>query len=145
MSESGYGHERLGMTEQDIEISSDRSFGLVFGVVFLLVGLWPLWHGKPIRWWSLSVSAIFFLLALLRPAGLTLLNRYWTRAGLLLQRVMTPIVTGLLLYLTVTPTGLLMRLCGKDPLRLRRDPDAVSYWIVRQPPGPSPDTMRNQF
>ena len=137
-------HERL-VGDAEIQVSSDRSFGVVFGVVFLGYGLWPLLHGEITRWWSFVVGGTFLLLALLFPQTLSLLNRLWLKVGRLLQRVMTTVVTGLLFYTSVTPMGLLLRLYGKDLLRLRRDPNARSYWIERLPPGPTPETMRNQF
>jgi len=77
-------------------------------------------------------------------AALAPLNKWWTKLGLLLYRVVSPIVLGLLFYVTLTPIALVMRLLGKDPLRLRRDPDAASYWIDRSPP-PAPESMKNQF
>ena len=73
------------------------------------------------------------------------LNKWWTKLGVLLYRIVSPVVLGLLFYLTVTPIALLLRLLGKDPLRLRRDPDGASYWIDRTPPGPAPESMKNQF
>ena len=132
-------HEPL-VGDAEIQASSDRSFGVVSGVVFLGYGLWPLLHGEIPRWWSFVVGGTFLLLALLFPQTLSLL-----KVGRLLQRVMTTVVTGLLFYTSVTPMGLLLRLYGKDLLRLRRDPNARSYWIERRPPGPAPETMRNQF
>ena len=137
-------HERL-VGDAEIQASSDRSFGVVSGVVLLGYGLWPLLHGASPRWWSFVVGGTFLLLALLFPQTLSLLNQLWLKVGRLLQRVMTTVVTGLLFYTSVTPMGLLLRLYGKDLLRLRRDPNARSYWIERCPPGPAPETMRNQF
>ena len=137
-------HERL-VGDAEIQVSSDRSFGVVSGVVLLGYGLWPLLHGASPRWWSFVVGGTFLLLALLFPQTLSLLNQLWLKVGCLLQRVMTTVVTGLLFYTSVTPMGLLLRRYGKDLLRLRRDPNARSYWIERLPPGPTPETMRNQF
>jgi len=137
-------HERL-VGDAEIQASSDRSFGVVSGVVLLGYGLWPLLHGASPRWWSFVVGGTFLLLALLFPQTLSLLNQLWLKVGCLLQRVMTTVVTGLLFYTSVTPMGLLLRRYGKDLLRLRRDPNARSYWIERRPPGPAPETMRNQF
>ena len=131
--------------EEEIEPSSDRSFGLVVAAFFLIVGFWPLVRAQPIRWWALGVAAVFALLALLWTAALAPLNRLWVKLGALLYKVVSPVVMALLFYVTVTPIALLMRLLGKDPLRLRRDPDAASYWIDRTPPGPSPESMKNQF
>ena len=72
-------------------------------------------------------------------------QQIWTKFGVLLYTIVSPVVLGFLFYVTVTPIALLMRVLGKDPLRLRRDPDAASYWIDRTPPGPSPESMKNQF
>ena len=137
-------HEDLNR-EQQIEASSDRNFGLVFAAVFIVVGALPLLHGESIRWWSFVVSAIFGGVALVRPSLLAGLNRLWTRLGLLLSKVISPIALGVLFYAALTPVGILMRLTGKDPLRLKRDAGLDSYWIARQPPGPPPDSMTNQF
>jgi hypothetical protein len=93
----------------------------------------------------LGVAAAFAILALLWPALLAPLNKLWLKLGLLLFKVVNPIVLGLLFYVIVAPIGLLMRALSKDPLRLRREPEALSYWIVRSPPGPEPDSMKNQF
>jgi hypothetical protein len=83
--------------------------------------------------------------ALLWPAVLAPLNRIWTRFGLLLHRIVSPVVLGVMFFGVVTPMGLVMRALGKDPLRLRFDPAARTYWIERRPPGPAPDTLNNQF
>ena len=137
-------HERL-VREEALRGSTDRAFGLVFAAVFAIVGLWPLLGDGGLRLWSLAVSFAFFAVALARPATLAPLNRQWMRLGLLLHRVVNPIVMGILFFLVVTPTGLAMRLLGKDILRLRFDEKAESYWIERQPPGPVPETMKDQF
>jgi Saxitoxin biosynthesis operon protein SxtJ len=131
--------------QEDIKPSSDRSFGLVVATFFLIVSLWPLIHGESIRWWALGVSAVFLVLALLCTAALAPLNKLWTKLGVLLYGIVNPVAMALLFYVTVTPIALLMRMLGKDPLRLRRDPDAASYWIHRTPPGPAPESMKNQF
>jgi hypothetical protein len=137
-------HEDLNR-EQAVESSSDRAFGLVFAAVFLVVAAWPLLGREPPRWWALVLSAAFALVAVVRPVVLAGLNRLWTRLGILLGRVVSPIALGILFYGVLTPLGALLRLTGKDPLRLKRDPEASSYWIPRQPPGPPPDSMTNQF
>jgi len=137
-------HEDLARAEE-IGGSSDRSFGLVFSGCFLVIGLWPLVHRNPTRDWALVLAATFFAIALIRPALLGPLNRLWLRLGLLLQRIVSPVVLGLVYFTTVTPIGLLMRLLGKNPLGLGFDPDAKTYWIERRPPGPAPETMRRQF
>ena len=138
-------HEQLDRKTR-VDGSSDRSFGLVMAGFFALVGLAPLVFGKggTPRLWALAVAAAFLVLALAWTAPLAPLNRLWFRLGLLLHRVMSPVILVLLYAVGIVPVGLLMRAFGKDPLRLRRDPHAASYWIVREPPGPAPETMANQ-
>jgi hypothetical protein len=131
--------------DEEIEGSSDRSFGLVFTAVFLIVGVWPAFFGNEARFWSFAVAAVFLVLSLARSALLAPLNRLWMKFGLLLSRIVNPLVIGLLFYTTVTPIGLIMRALGKDLLRLRFEPEAESYWIEREPPGPAPESMKNQF
>lgn len=131
--------------EDPVEGSSNRSFGVVFAVLFALIATWPLAAGGTPHLWAAAVAALFALLALLRPAWLAAPNRAWLRLGLLLGRVVSPLALGLLFYLVFAPLGLLMRLTGKDPLRRRREPGADSYWIAREPPGPPPQSMNRQF
>lgn len=137
-------HEDL-TREEEVEGSSDRSFGVVFAVVFLIVALLPLLHAGAVRWWSLGVSAAFAVVAFTVPSILAVPNRLWMKFGLLLAKIVSPIALGILFYLVFTPIGLLMRLSGKDPMRLKADPNAKSYWIDREPPGPPPQSMTNQF
>ncbi len=137
-------HEDLARTEE-ISGSSDRSFGLTSAGFFLLLGVWPLLHQAPIRRWALAAAAAFLAVSLGRPAVLGPLNRLWLGLGLLLQRIVSPVVLGFLFFLVVTPIGLLMRRLGKNPLRVGFDPRARTYWIERRPPGPAPDTMPRQF
>ncbi len=128
-----------------IKTSSDRAFGAVFTAFFSLVGLWPLLHGLALRPWALILAAGFALVTLTRPVWLAPLNRQWTRLGLLLHKIVNPVVLGLIFALTIVPMGLLFRLLGKDPLSLKRKPGTTSYWIARQPPGPAPDSLPRQF
>ncbi|HQR50033.1 MAG TPA: SxtJ family membrane protein, partial [Methylophilaceae bacterium] len=95
--------------------------------------------------WALELSGGFLLLALVIPRVLAPANRAWTKFGLLLHDIVSPIALGILFFVVVTPTGLLMRLLGKDPLRLRFERSAKSYWIVRTPPGPDAESLKNQF
>ena len=127
------------------EGTSNRSLGLVFAAVFLLVGFGPLLTGGDVRIWSIAVALAFGLVALIIPATLGPLNRLWTRFGLLLHKIVSPIVLGIMFFLVITPMGFVMRMLGKDPLRLRRDPKTGSYWIERSPPGPPPETFIDQF
>jgi len=137
-------HEDLSR-EQRVEGSSNRSFGVVFAVVFFVIAAWPLLYGATPRWWAGAVSIVFAIITMVKPTLLQGLNRLWLRLGILLGKVVSPIVLGLLFYGVLTPIGVLMRLLGKDPLRLKHDAAAASYWIPRKPPGPPPDSMTNQF
>ena len=137
-------HEDLSR-EQQAEGSSDRSFGLVFAGVFLIVAFWPLFHRELPRWWALGVTVVFFVIAIGRPALLAVPNRLWTKLGVLLGKVVAPVALGILFYVVLAPVGTLLRLIGTDPLRLKLDSGANSYWILRKPPGPPPDSMTNQF
>ena len=121
-------HEDLSR-EQHVESSSDRAFGLVFAAAFGLVCLWPLLHREPPRWWALAPAILLALVALTRPVLLAGLNRLWIKLGLLLGKIVSPIALGIVFYCVVAPIGTLARLTGKDPLRLKLDPRADSYWI----------------
>jgi hypothetical protein len=138
-------HEDFSRAEST-KISSNRSFGFIIGGAFLLVGLLPLLHTphRP-RWWAIIIAAIFTSSAQLRPDLLSPLNKLWLRFGLLLHKIVSPVILGLLFYTAVLPVGLLMRAFGKDPMRLRRDAAVASYWVLREPPGPSPESMTQQF
>lgn len=137
-------HENLSR-EEHIEGSSDRAFGVVMAVAFAVVACWPLMSRGGVRWWAVAIGAAFALLALVRPSLLAGLNRQWMKLGLLLGKIVSPIALGVLFYGVLTPIGLLVRAFGKDPLRLRFDRAAESYWQARTPPGPPPDSMTNQF
>ncbi|HEX6827924.1 MAG TPA: SxtJ family membrane protein [Burkholderiales bacterium] len=137
-------HEDL-RREIEVEGSSNRSFGVVFTIVFLIIALLPLFKGEGPRVWALALSAAVAAVTLVRPALLAVLNRLWMKFGLLLGKIVSPVVIGILFYGVITPFGIAMRLAGKDPLRLKRDPGASTYWIRRDPPGPPPDSLSNQF
>jgi hypothetical protein len=137
-------HEDFSRQEK-IVTGSDRTFGLVMATALALVSLLNVWHMGRVWPWTGGLAALLLAAAFFRPAILNPLNRAWLKFGLLLHSVVNPIVMGLLFYGTVLPTGLVMRAMGKDILRLKRQPDADSYWIVRTPPGPQPETMKDQF
>jgi len=132
-------------SNEPVNGSSDRGFGIVFAVVFAIIGLWPLIDGGPVRIWSMSVAGAFLIVALIRPVLLASLNRLWMKFALLLNKVTNPIIMGLVFFTTVTPVALIMKAMGKDPLQRKFDRSARSYWIDRRPAGPAPDTMTNQF
>lgn len=131
--------------ERGLEIPSDRSFGRVFGVFFAIVALWPLSRHGVFRTWALILSGFFFFCSFFSPGILSPLNRIWNRFGLFLHRMTSPIILGVLFFMIVTPFGMLMRLRGYDPLRLRFETSQKSYWIQREPPGPNPESMRRLF
>ena len=124
------------------EQSSPKSFGVVFSIVFLMIALYPLINSEDIRTWALFLSAIFLLLAFLAPNVLLVPNKLWFKFGMLLGSIISPIVMALVYFLTVLPTGLIMRLLGKDLLKQKLDKNAKSYWIKRTEPMGS---MKNQF
>ena len=138
------GHESYERREE-IHGSSNRSFGIVFAVVFAVIGLLPFAFGGGIRLWALLIGGAFLLVALALPSILEPLNRLWLRFGLLLHRIVSPIVLGIMFFLVITPMGLLMRALGKDFLRLRFEKDLPSYWIERKPPGTPPESLKDQF
>jgi len=137
-------HENLSR-EHAITGSSDRSFGLTFATVFAAIAAfnqWSLDPGGALRW-AIGAGGLLGI-ALFWPAGLAPFNRLWLRFGLLLHAIMSPIVMGCLFFGVVTPLALLMRILGKDLLFQRRG-TVTSYWVPRTPPGPAPESMRNQF
>lgn len=130
---------------EPIRRSSNRTLGLVLAAFFALIAFLPVLRGHSMRIWPWPVSAIFLIAALLAPATLAPLNRMWTALAIVLHKVTNPLILGLCFYVVFTPFAWLLRRMGKDFLRMKCDPNAESYWIVRQPPGPPPESMSNQF
>ena len=126
----------------EIKAGGEKSFGIVFAVVFVLIGLFPLLRGGDVRLWALALAVIFGLLAFFVPRALELPNRLWFKLGMLLGSIIAPIVMVLVYLLTVLPVGLCFRVLGKDPLGRKLDPQATSYWIKREQPVGS---MKDQF
>ena len=129
-------------TDSKVKISSNRNFGLVFFVVFLIVALWPLKYDEEIRLWSLVLSIIFFILGVLNSKLLTPLNKLWFKFGILLGSIVSPIVMGIVYFLVVTPIGVFMRFLGKDLLKTSKVKNTNTYWIQRDK---QKNTMRKQF
>ena len=125
----------------DIKISSNRSFGIVFFVVFLLIAIYPILSDGDLRLWSLIISLVFLILGLINSRLLTPLNKLWFKFGILLGKIISPVIMGIIFFLVVTPIGLLMRLLKKDVLNLSFN-DNKSYWIEKN--GPK-SKMKNQF
>lgn len=137
-------HENL-TRDQTVAGPTDRSFGLTVGGAFVVLAA-VLWWGDSGLWpWLAAVGGVLIAGGIIAPRRLAPLNRLWMRFGLLLHRIVNPLIMGFLFFLTITPIGLILRLSGKDLLRLRLDPQAPSYWIERRPPGPKPETMRQQY
>ena len=128
----------------EVEVGSERGFGLVFATVFAIIALWPLLSGGGVRFWSLAIGGIFLVAAFAFPQVLRPLNRLWFKFGMLLGAIIAPIVMALMFFLVITPIGLILRLFGKDLLRQRLDGDEQSYWIMRDDTAGS-GTMRDQF
>ncbi len=125
----------------NIKIGSNKSFGLVFFIFFLIVSFYPLLNGEDIRKWSLVFSVIFLVLGLTNSKILNPLNKLWFKFGILLGKFISPLIMGMIFFLVVTPIGLIMRVFGKDLLNLKYNNDK-SYWIKKS--GPK-SKMKNQF
>ncbi len=144
MTDSPGFHEDYGQ-RNDVNVGSERTFGIVFAVVFVLIAAFPLIGGHAPRLWALGVGVFFLIAAFAFPAALRPLNIVWYRFGMLLHKIVNPLVMGLLFFITVTPIALIMRLVGKDPLNRQFDPNVSSYWVEREPGDLQPETMRRQF
>ena len=125
----------------DIKTSSNRSFGIVFFVVFLIISLYPIINNESIRLWSLIISLIFLILGIINSSLLSPLNKLWFKFGIFLGKIISPVIMGIIFFLVVTPIGLIMRLIGKDVLNLKYN-NSKSYWIEKT--GPK-SKMKNQF
>ncbi len=127
--------------QQKIKLPSNRNFGIVFSIVFLIISLWPLLSQNDIRIWSLIISGIFLILGLINSKLLLPLNKIWFKFGILLGNFIAPIVMGIVYFMVVTPTGLIMRLLGKDLLNLKKN-NKDTYWIEKDN---SNSDLKNQF
>ena len=125
-----------------IKISSNRNFGLVFFIIFLIVSLWPLTYGGSIRIWLVIISMVFLILGLMNSKLLTPLNKLWFKFGMILGAIISPVVMGIVFFLVVTPIGVILRIMGKDLLKKSYDKKKETYWIKR---GKSVSTMKQQF
>jgi hypothetical protein len=137
-------HESLeGFARQ--KTGSNRSFGFVVGGVFLLLALWPLVHMQAPRWWALVPALPLLTLAAINPALLQKPNELWQKLGLVLGKIVNPIVMGVIFYLWITPIAFILRLMKKRFLALQFEPEAASYWIVRAPREPDPARLRRPY
>ena len=122
-------------------LPTNRNFGIVFTIVFLIISFWPLLKNGDIRYWSLIISFIFFILALMNSKILTPLNKAWMKLGLILGKIVSPLVMGFIFFFVVTPTGIIMRLLGKDLLNLKKNRKGT-YWLRKDNKN---NNMKNQF
>ena len=127
--------------QQKIKLPSNRNFGIVFSIVFLIVALWPLLSQNDIRIWSLIISGIFLVLGLINSKLLLPLNKIWFKFGIFLGNFIAPIVMGIIYFMVVTPTGLIMKMLGKDLLNLKKN-NKDTYWIEKDN---SNNDLKNQF
>ena len=129
------------MSQNDVKIGSNKSFGIVFFIVFFLISLYPLTNQENIRVWSLIISLIFLILGLLNSKILNPLNKLWFKFGMILGRIVSPIIMSIIFFLVVTPIALIMKLLKKDILNLKFN-KTNTYWIEKS--GPK-SKMKNQF
>ena len=127
--------------QKDIKLPSNKNFGIVFFLVFLIIGFWPLINTEEVRIWAIIISLIFLLLGLINSKLLNPLNQIWFKFGILLSKIISPIVMGTIFFLVVTPIGLLMKIFRKDLLNLKLNKDKT-YWIKKTD---SNSNMKNQF
>jgi len=126
---------------EKIKISSNKSFGIVFFILFFLISLYPLLNNESIRIWALVISLLFLILGILNSKILTPLNLIWFKFGIFLSKIISPLVMGIIFFLVVTPIGLILRLCGKDVLNLKKN-KKETYWINKPT---TKNDMKKQF
>ena len=127
--------------QEKIKLPSNRNFGIVFFIVFLLIALWPILNNKDIRIWSLIISLVFLFFGVINSKLLTPLNKLWFKFGILLGKIIAPIIMGVVFFLVVTPTGLIMKIFKKDLLKLKKN-NSNTYWLKKDN---SNSSLRNQF
>ena len=130
------------MKKVSVKISSNRSFGFLFFVVFFLISLWPLKSQGDLRLWAFILSLVFLVLGVLNSKLLTPFNKLWFKFGILLGSIVSPIVMGAIFFIIVTPVGLIMRLLGKDLLKINKEKNVSTYWINRDK---QQSSMKKQF
>ena len=133
----------------DLKLGSERSFGIVFATVFTIIAILPIFtldsNEVTVRIWALIVAVLLAIITFVRPQLLSPFNKIWFRFGLLLHKIINPLVMGLMFFVVISPIGMLMRALGKTTKKKRFDQNIDSYWITREPPGPEPETMKRQF
>ena len=129
------------MNKKKIKVSSNRSFGIVFFIVFFAIGIWPVFKGNDYKFWFLIVSLFFLILGILKPKLLAPLNKIWIKFGMFLGKIVSPIIMFIIFVFIVTPTGLLMKLFGKDLLNHKFNKKSKTYWQIRK----KKTSMKKQF
>ncbi len=124
---------------------SELQFALVFAIVFIIIGTYPMMGGNNPRIWALFISAAFLATGIIKPALLQPLNYWWFRFGLLLHKIISPVIIAILYFGAVFPTNIFLRLIKKDPMSRKYESARESYWINREPPGPEKNSFKNQF
>ena len=130
------------ISHHKVKAGTERNFGIIFAAVFLIISLYPLWFGKNMHLWACIVASIFLFFAIFLPKALILPNKLWFKLGLFLGAIISPIIMGIIFFLTVTPTGMIMRLLGKDILNQKIKKSVKSYWVKRKE---NLSSMKNQF
>ena len=130
------------LNKSKIKMNSNRNFGLVFFIIFLILGLWPITNGEEIRIWLILLAFIFLILGIMESKLLSPLNRLWFKFGIMLGAIVAPIVMGAIFFIVVTPIGIVMSIMGKDLLNKKHDKKKETYWIKRIKPTGS---MKRQF
>lgn len=120
----------MKLKEKNLPVSN-KSFGIVFFIFFILVSLWPLLKNEEIRFWSIYISIVFLILGLINSKFLTPLNKSWYKLGIFLGTIMSPIVMGIIFFTVLTPIGFILRLMGKDLLKLKKKENIKTYWIKK--------------
>tara|TARA_B100001063_G_scaffold220404_1_gene225258 strand:+ start:1652 stop:2053 length:402 start_codon:yes stop_codon:yes gene_type:complete len=133
------------MKSENIKLPSNRSFGVVFFIVFLIIAIWPLKNGDEIRIIPIIISQLFLFLGLLNSDLLKPLNFLWMKFGLFLGKILNPVIMGVIYFLTVVPIGLIFKLLNKDLLSIKKDPKLKSYWIKKNLSEKNKSSMKNQF
>ena len=123
-----------------VESKDNITFGILFFIFFLIIGLYPLKSDEAIRVWSVVLSLVLLIITIIKPNLFTFLNKFWIKFGVLLGKIISPIVMGLVFFFVVTPVGILVRVLKKDVMGLKRG--ASSYWINRED---KVQTMKKQF
>ena len=128
--------------KHETKLSSNRSFGITFFVFFFLVGIWPLLNNDAVRFWSIIISLIFLFLGIIRSKYLTPLNKLWSKFGIILGSIVSPIIMGLIFFVVLTPIAIIMKLLGKDVLKKKFNNNKKTYWIYREK---NKGTFKDQF